>query len=36
MSKGSRQRPVNKQKFDENWDLIFKKKGKTDAKLQKR
>ena len=26
MSKGSRQRPVNKKKFDDNWDRIFKKK----------
>lgn len=24
--KGSRQRPVDKKKFDENWDRIFKKK----------
>jgi len=24
--KGSRQRPVDKTKFDSNWDLIFKNK----------
>lgn len=24
--KGSAQRPTNKQKFDQNWDLIFGKK----------
>jgi hypothetical protein len=25
MSKGSKQRPTNKQKFNTNWDLIFSK-----------
>ena len=25
--KGSRPRPVNKKKFDENWDRIFGKKN---------
>lgn len=28
MSKGSRSRPVNKKKFDENFDKIFGKKEK--------
>lgn len=27
--KGSRQRPVDKKKFDENWDRIFKKETPT-------
>lgn len=27
MSKGSRQRPTNKQSFDSNFDMIFNKKG---------
>ena len=31
MSKGSKQRPTNKKKFDENWDKIFKK-SKKDRK----
>jgi len=26
--KGSKQRPTNKKKFDENWDRIFKNKQK--------
>ena len=26
MGKGSRQRPVDQKKFDDNWDKIFKKK----------
>jgi len=30
MSKGSTQRPTDKAKFDQNFDLIFGKKGKTD------
>ena len=25
MSKGSKQRPVDKKKFDDNWDKVFKK-----------
>lgn len=29
MSKGSRQRPHNKKKFDENYDRIFGKRGRT-------
>lgn len=28
MSKGSRQRPVDRSRFDENWDRIFGKKKK--------
>lgn len=27
--KGDKQRPTDKQKFDDNYDLIFKKKPKT-------
>jgi len=27
--KGDKQRPTDKQKFDEGWDLCFKKKDKT-------
>ena len=27
MSKGDNYRPVNKERFDKNYDLIFKKKG---------
>lgn len=27
--KGDKQRPTDKQKFDNNYDLIFKKKPKT-------
>lgn len=30
--KGSRQRNVDKKKFDENWDKIFGKKEEKDAK----
>jgi uncharacterized protein with von Willebrand factor type A (vWA) domain len=30
MSKGSKQRPTDKQKFDENYDKIFGKKPKQD------
>ena len=33
MSKGSKQRPTDKKKFDENWDRIFgKKKDKKKKK----
>lgn len=28
--KGSKYRPVDKQKFNENWDRIFGKKHETD------
>lgn len=31
--KGSAQRPVNKQKFDENFDRIFGKKDKVTPKV---
>lgn len=30
--KGSAPRPVDKKKFDENWDLIFGKKKKEEPK----
>jgi len=30
--KGSAPRPVDKKKFDENWDLIFGKKNKEEPK----
>ena len=30
MSKGSKQRPTDKQKFDDNYDQIFKKGRKSD------
>lgn len=30
--KGSRQRPVDRKKFDDNWDKIFKKKEKKCPK----
>ena len=30
MSKGSKQRPTDKQKFDDNYDQIFGKKKKQD------
>jgi hypothetical protein len=29
--KGSKQRPTDKEKFDQNWDNIFGKKKKTEA-----
>ena len=32
MSKGSKQRPTDKQKFDENYERIFGKKAKDDKK----
>ena len=32
MSKGSKQRPTDKQKFDENYERIFGKKSKDDKK----
>ena len=33
MSKGSNPRPIpNRKQFEENWDKIFKKKGKTFLK----
>ena len=32
MSKGSKQRPVNKDKFNENYDKIFRKTKEKDAK----
>lgn len=28
--KGSKQRPTDKKKFDDNWDRIFNKKADTD------
>lgn len=28
--KGSKQRPVDKEKFDSNWDKIFNKEPQTD------
>lgn len=31
MSKGSKQRPTDKQKFDENYDRIFGKKKQADG-----
>ena len=31
MSKGSRQRPTDRKKFDEGWDRIFGKKKKEKA-----
>jgi hypothetical protein len=30
MSKGSKQRPVDKKKFDDNWDKVFKKNRRND------
>jgi len=33
MSKGSRQRPTDRKKFDENWDRIFGKKKKEEKKV---
>jgi len=32
MSKGSKPRPGNKQKFNENYDKIFRKTKEKDAK----
>lgn len=32
MSKGSKRRPENKQKFNENYDKIFRKTKEKDAK----
>jgi len=32
--KGDKQRPTDKKKFDENYDLIFKKKPKTPEEQQ--
>lgn len=32
--KGDKQRPTNKQAFDNNYDLIFKKKPKTPEEQQ--
>ena len=35
MSKGSNPRPIpNRKQFEENWDKIFKKKGKTFLKKE--
>lgn len=36
MSKGSRQRPTDKQKFDENFDRIFGKKKKEEQPTDKK
>lgn len=33
MGKGDRQRPVDKKKYDENYDKIFKKKPPKDKLL---
>jgi hypothetical protein len=33
--KGSRQRPVNKDQFDKNWDKIFNKKSDKKQQLSK-
>lgn len=33
MSKGSKQRPTDKQKFDEGWDRIFGPKSKDHNKI---
>jgi hypothetical protein len=35
MSKGSRQRPYDKKKFDDNWDRIFKK-DEADKETEER
>jgi hypothetical protein len=35
MSKGSKQRPTDKKKFDENYDKIFRKKKKNEDNKQK-
>jgi len=35
MSKGSKQRPTDKEKFDQNYDRIFGKKPKEQPPLQK-
>jgi hypothetical protein len=32
MSKGSRQRPTDRKKFDDGWDRIFGKKKKEEKK----
>jgi len=32
MSKGSKQRPTDKKKYDEGWDRIFGKKDKKEKK----
>lgn len=34
MSKGSKQRPYDKEKFDENWDRIFANKPLTEKTLE--
>ena len=31
VSKGSKQRPTNKEAFDENYDIIFKKKKHSES-----
>ena len=33
--KGSKRRPEDKKKFDDNWDKIFGKKDKKDKKDEK-
>jgi hypothetical protein len=32
--KGSRQRPTDKSKFDQNWNIIFKKSKEPDSVLK--
>ena len=36
MSKGSKYRPVDKKKFNENWDRIFGKKNEKSSNETKR
>jgi hypothetical protein len=35
MSKGSKPRPVNKPRYDQNWDKIFKPKKKKTKESKK-
>jgi len=32
--KGSKQRPTDKKKYDDNWDMIFGKKKEKDDKVK--
>ena len=36
MSKGSKQRPTNKQKYNDGWDRIFGNKKKPDQSKDKK